>query len=137
MLVSRSNRRLRNVREYSVQTEWHRLCPSGQHRRSAWDGQHLQGDVPWTHHRSTGRLAETIEDELSFEQCESLLSDADFFQGDTMTAAYLNSSKAVKILHKSYRTAGFGFVWDETGVYQVRTDELTYFCDSDHWTAEN
>ncbi|XP_022655197.1 uncharacterized protein LOC111270021 isoform X2 [Varroa jacobsoni] len=41
-------------------------------------------------------------------------------QGDTMTAAYLNSNKPAKILHKNYRSAGFGFVWDETGVYQIR-----------------
>lgn len=56
-------------------------------------------------------------------------------QGDTMTAAYLNSNKPAKILHKNYRSAGFGFVWDETGVYQVGED-MSYYCDLDYWTPE-
>lgn len=41
-------------------------------------------------------------------------------QSERKTAAYLNSSKPVKVLEKPLRSAGFGFVWDRTGLYQIR-----------------
>ncbi|OQR77455.1 hypothetical protein BIW11_07084 [Tropilaelaps mercedesae] len=72
-------------------------------------------------------LAEELKPNVCFEDKLALppsslenVAYASGINGDTMTAAYLNSSKPVKVLHRNYRSAGFGFVWDESGVYQIR-----------------
>ncbi|XP_003748635.1 uncharacterized protein LOC100900900 [Galendromus occidentalis] len=41
-------------------------------------------------------------------------------QSERKTAAYLNSSKPVKLIEKPLKSAGFGFVWDRSGLYQIR-----------------